>query len=777
MNLTELLDRFPPHERELWELDRILVPASSDSAEGPFFIDLRASYPPSSLRMGAGSRTLGRKVPVIDALVGMDAYLQGVEVVGLDAWGAGLRNADLEQLLATSWFSGVRDLNLGSNALTSKGIKALLKHPVAATLQKLTLSYNRVGAALSKASLPALERLDLVYAGLNDKALVKLGTTELPKLATLILHGAARYTTVGKLLDANRMGDALPETAYGAEALTAFATSALGKQITALGLGSLTLDEERARVVGAHFQQLRALDLTDASMTADAVEALVSGPGLGHLERLVLTRTFAPRYSPLGEKNEPDARTATAMAALGRSPMARSLRELVLDQITLGEACAKALFSGEFPSLRRLDLRSCALGDAGLAALAQMDLPLETLHVDNNGIGPAGIEALLHSPWAGKLVTLGIGSNPIGDRGGQALAKATSSTSLTRLYCENAGLTDRSAVALAQGLGARLEVLVLRANRLSDEGAKALATLGDAPLKELDLAQNGLTPAGVELLQRELPQVVLELHEQDPSCLPPRFHGDTLMQWEEVQGVHKPRPAPPPTPIREAHPYPTWVERDAEHPDWVYAMPYGDEGYTIQVVHADGEPVITSDPPLVNRMPIVGISNDERWMAVRAYRDGVYVMDLESGHTERLGDTLTHKKGGACFCGGRAVFLDCDTEGDWSGRLDVYGRDERGTWSREHRFEGIQDMRDDLISLAGHRIFAASGRRGLFLGAVRGDQFRLLGWMETDRHTIFGVDDRVFLRLDRYTYELTNVDEVLDAAFARGTSPERLALG
>lgn len=160
-------------------------------------------------------------------------------------------------------------------------------------------------------------------------------------------------------------------------------------------------------------------------------------------------------------------------------------------------------------------------------------------------------------------------------------------------------------------------------------------------------------------------------------------------------------------------------------------------------------------------------------MSVKAFMDGAYVVDLETGSSTRLGDVLTHQKGGSNFCDGRVVILDCDTDGEWEGRLDVYGRGDDGQWRREHSVGGFWKARDEIISLAGDRLLAIKGSQGLFFCAVRGDQLRYLGQLPIPYAEAF--DDqqgRTIVRVhNRYSYHLTNLDEVLDAAFARGESP------
>ena len=779
MRLTEIRDRFPRRERQQWEVDRILVQEPrANGDETRFAIDLRVGYASMNIRMGAGSSRLGRTTPVADALVAMDAFLEGVEIERLDAWGAQLSNADLVRLLATRWFAGLRVLNLGANRISKQGIDALTKHAVATQLQELTLSYNKVGGALSKAAFPMLESLELIYCGIDDKALPKLGSAPMPQLKRLMLDGAALHTTPGKLIQADRMGDAVPEPQYATKALESFASSPMAARLNALGLGALTIGEPQAKVIGDHFEPLTQLILTSARMDAASVTALVSGKGLAALQELDLRDTFAPNYASNGELQKPAASTAEAMREIARSRFARTLKKLVLDQVVLGLKGVEALLSGSFPHLERVELRDCQLGDDGLAAIAASETQATELLLKGNAIGTRGLRALLDAPLAARLTALELQYNPVGDEGAGLIATSNRLAKLQKLSLGGVGLTDAGAIALARApVSSQLQVLILIDNRISDLGATAFAEAKLRNLQRLHLGKNCLTGNGVATLRASYGHVALFVDEQDPSKLPPTVVDNSTMRFVEREGVVRPPVAPVPPAIREQFPYPAWVAREGANPDWIYAMSKVGDDYEIAAVEAKTGRVVKSVPAI--RTPLLGciVSRDGQWLAVKAFSDAAYVVSLQDGAATRLGDVLTHQEGGAAFCDGRVVILDCDTDGDWEGRLDVYAyRD--GAWTREHALGGFFGARDELVSLAKERMIAVKGRGGLFLCAVRDKELRYLGRLPVNPVDIYDVDGRVFVQIhNRYTYELTNVDEVLDTAFATGATPNTLALG
>lgn len=188
------------------------------------------------------------------------------------------------------------------------------------------------------------------------------------------------------------------------------------------------------------------------------------------------------------------------------------------------------------------------------------------------------------------------------------------------------------------------------------------------------------------------------------------------------------------------------------------------------------ESVVELEPALDGRMFYYEFSPCGTYCAVRAFCDGTYVIETASGACKRLGDTLTHQKGGVAWCDGRLAVLDCDTDGDWEGRLEVYGHMGDGSWAREHVIGGFWEARDELSTIADGRVLVASGGAGVLMVCVRGEEVRCLGHIPTRNAKIREVDGRIYVNANRFDYELTAWDEALDEAFGQGESPSHLGL-
>lgn len=768
MSVESLRSQFPSNLRKLWEIDRILIEEPRSAGAGSrYAIDLRAGYAPAQRGMGSGTSRLSRKVPVADALLAMAPHLEGASIERVDVWGADLNNAALDAVLATDWFREVKVLNLGANRLTSKAVASLSKHSVAGQLEDLTLSYNKLGNALAKAAFPALTSLELVYCGLDDKALVNLGKAPMPKLRRLMLEGAATYIALGKLSKALHDGMPEPRAEYSAETLVAFGESALGKQLEMLGLGSLSLGEAQARAVAAGFSALKTLDLTAAKMSAASVKALGEGGGLKALERLALERSFAPNYGARPVLQAPSQETAEALASLASSSFAETLEELVLNQIAVGPDGLRALCAGSLKALRRLEVRNCQLGHAGALALAASQLPLRELLLDGNALSADSVRALAEGAFAGQLEMLGLTTNPVGDRGVEALKafKGLKKLSLTR--CE---VTDAGALALSQGSSLQgLAALFLVDNLIADAGAQALAKAAGDGLERLALQRNCLSPAGVASVQRALGDRA-SLAGQDPSKLPPALVDNPSVVFAAVPPRSQPVHDAPVDGLRRHLPE-AQLDRDEAYPNWLFAFPTDEEGdYLVHAYDVARDLLVSPKPPIVNGLPCVVPSPDGEWLAVKAFCDGIYAVRVADGTSTRIADTLDHQKGGVVFCDGRIVALDADTEADeWQGRLQVFGQKD-GKWVLEHSVGGFFKVFDDIVPLANHRMFAVLGRAGMFFCAVRGSELRYLGRLNKN-YPVFDHEGQPTLNpTPRTSCALKNVDEVLDAAFASGSS-------
>jgi uncharacterized protein (TIGR02996 family) len=161
--------------------------------------------------------------------------------------------------------SGLRDLDLGCNAIGPDGAAFLAAAPALAGLRVLSLNGNRVGdaglrALQSSPHLAGLRRLELGYSDYVTAAglWALAGEPGLPRLASLTLTG---------------LRPGLPPLEGGARPWEG----------TPLDVKAL-----RALLASPHREALRALSLSDAGLDDGALAALAAEPGLGRLTGLYL---------------------------------------------------------------------------------------------------------------------------------------------------------------------------------------------------------------------------------------------------------------------------------------------------------------------------------------------------------------------------------------------------------------------------------------------------------------------------------------------------------
>ncbi|MFO0877172.1 MAG: TIGR02996 domain-containing protein [Gemmataceae bacterium] len=150
------------------------------------------------------------------------------------------------------------------------------------------------------------------------------------------------------------------------------------------------------------------LDLSQQPITTRGVEALLRVGQLHHLRHLHLPGTNL---------------TTDAGALLAEATCAMQLESLTLWGNALMNQGVGGLTQAGGPSaltrLRRLDLRSNVIGNAGAIALAESPRlsQLQHLNLSDNAIGPEGALALAQSPHLRSLETLVLWGNPVGPTG------------------------------------------------------------------------------------------------------------------------------------------------------------------------------------------------------------------------------------------------------------------------------------------------------------------------------------------------------------------------
>jgi uncharacterized protein (TIGR02996 family) len=263
---------------------------------------------------------------------------------------------------------------------------------------------------------------------------------------------------------------------------------------------------------GAPF--LRKLWINDLDIT---VADLVVVPQMAQIESLSLT---------IGSGTVDD------FLRFAESPYLTGLRELELTGHDIQPESAVHLAQAKWlAGVRKLDLGINAVGDDGAEALAESPnvANLAVLGLGSDALTDRGLIALCRSTHLAKLTELRVDSNTFSAEGVRAIPAAPFAGSLTALHLNNCGVDLAGVEALAAGQFRALKSLGLAAGTFGaagmlalaaapwftnleqftasncgsgDAGAHALAEAGFLALRELDLADNGLTDAGVSALVR-----------------------------------------------------------------------------------------------------------------------------------------------------------------------------------------------------------------------------------------------------------------------------------
>jgi uncharacterized protein (TIGR02996 family) len=163
------------------------------------------------------------------------------------------------------------------------------------------------------------------------------------------------------------------------------------------------------------------------------------------------------------------------------------------------------LLSDAFPQLDTLDLRGNPIDLEGLSELGRYTEHerLRKLYLGHCHLTNAAARHLAEAPHLSGLRLLMLAGNQIDSAGVSALAGSPELTAVEKLYLGNNPLGVEGAANLVRSaLWPRLEALSLFACRIGDAGLVALAESGPTRLTWLDLAENGVGPAGIASLAR-----------------------------------------------------------------------------------------------------------------------------------------------------------------------------------------------------------------------------------------------------------------------------------
>ncbi len=217
-----------------------------------------------------------------------------------------------------------------------------------------------------------------------------------------------------------------------------------------------------------YLQRLEVLDLSFNAISDNGLQAFARSAKVGNLRELTL--------------NDNSLISDHGILALANAPTFARLHALDISYIDLSNVGVRGLVESPYlRKLQRLEMVGNHIGDAGLAVLASSNLlqrmlrHAPVLHLASNTIGPAGIDALMQSPYLELVEELDLRNNPLGDEGFARLLMGNRWKRLRRLLLRNTRLTDAVMIQLADSpLLSQLEYLDLTKNAITKTGLEWL---------------------------------------------------------------------------------------------------------------------------------------------------------------------------------------------------------------------------------------------------------------------------------------------------------------
>ncbi len=336
-------------------------------------------------------------------------------------------------------------LGLFANDLGPQGVEALTGSELLENLTELDLSYNDLGDAgatvLARSGrLSNLEVLEMTACGLTARGVAALVRAAMPRLTRLQIAQ-------------NGLGD---------QGLAALASAPFLPRLTELRLGFPAGPDGIRALAAADLSSLRVLEwsLQFNRPVAEAFAVLPTCPGL---------RSLVMRG--------PTGLTGKVLETFAHSPLLTSLAHLEFSGDLNENEAAVLLSSPTLSRLRTLELYGNKIGVAGARALGTSGhlTNLRKLLVSFSRLGDEGLAMLVGSPNPPPLTWLDLQCNDVGEDGIRALVSRSDRLPLTHLNLSSNRLTDDAAILLARSpLMARLTKLDLRRNPITDRGAEAL---------------------------------------------------------------------------------------------------------------------------------------------------------------------------------------------------------------------------------------------------------------------------------------------------------------
>jgi uncharacterized protein (TIGR02996 family) len=341
-------------------------------------------------------------------------------ITRIDLSDTGLGPEGIAALAASLHVASLRVLALDKERLGAEGGRALAHSPSLGGLSELRLQCAEIDLealrALAEATTLRPRKLDLFTADLQDDGVEILAASPLLERTTWLDLISNKVSARGARALANSpwLGNLESLALWdpiGNKGVKALASTPVLANLRRLSLHDNEIGPAGARALArsSHLRSVTMLDLPENPLGKEGVRALAEGPALLAVEALDLSQT-----SP----------GAKGLRALACSPMATRIHRLNLASNDIGDDEARAL--AEWPAgalLVELELPWNHIGPGGAAALAGCpglaNLLVLSLY-QNKKIGDSGVESIIRSPWL-RLARLDLRDNGIGPAGGEAL--------------------------------------------------------------------------------------------------------------------------------------------------------------------------------------------------------------------------------------------------------------------------------------------------------------------------------------------------------------------
>jgi Leucine-rich repeat (LRR) protein len=249
------------------------------------------------------------------------------QLIKLSLREVGLQDDGLQKLLELP-ISVLESLDLSSNSISQRGLRALLTSNNLSNLRSLRLFQNPIGSSAEQSfqELPTLESLQLKNNQYQSESIWKETSKHwLKKLQHLDLAFTGIDTQdLQSLLQALEGGNLqslnLARNFLGPEGLSAFCINPSSGPLNTLVLQNCGLidDSLSALIECPHLGQLRVLDLSENELSDEAIVRLLESSSLAHLSELYLGRDFTveavlPAAAKFGRSLTVSCRTLSAL--------------------------------------------------------------------------------------------------------------------------------------------------------------------------------------------------------------------------------------------------------------------------------------------------------------------------------------------------------------------------------------------------------------------------------------------------------------------------------